>query len=142
VTAPERVPPADAASAWVDAWSEGWANHDPAAIAARYAETCVFRSLPFRPAGRGRQAPLEYARQSFAEEQSARFAFGGPVVSDNGRAAVEYRAVITAADGSITTIAGVSMLRFGPDGLVTEHLDTWAEAPGDLGIAIRPEAPR
>jgi len=133
---------AEAASAWVDAWSEGWANHDPEVIAARYASDCVFRSLPFRAAGRGRQAPLEYARQSFDEERSARFAFGAPVVSANGRAAVEYRAVIIAPDDSVITIAGVSMLRFGDDGLVTEHLDTWTEAPGDLGIAIRPEASR
>jgi nuclear transport factor 2 (NTF2) superfamily protein len=133
---------AEAAAAWVDAWSEGWARHDPDVIAVRYASDCVFRSLPFRAAGRGRQAPLDYARQSFEEEQSARFAFGAPVVSANGRAAVEYRAVITARDGTIATIAGVSMLRFGEDGLVTEHLDTWTEADGDLGIAIRPEASR
>ena len=133
---------AEAASAWVDAWSEGWANHDPAAIAARYAPDCVFRSQPFRAAGRGPQAPFDYAAQSFAEEQSARFAFGAPLVAANGRAAIEYRAVITAPDGSITTIAGTSMLRFGDDGFVTEHLDTWTEAEGDLGIAIRPEASR
>lgn len=133
---------AEAAAAWVDAWSEGWARHDPAVIAARYTVDSVFRSLPFRAAGRGRQAALDYARQSFEEEQSARFAFGAPVVSANGRAAVEHRAVITAPDGSITTIAGVSMLRFGEDGLVNEHLDIWTEADGDLGIAIRPEGSR
>ena len=132
----------EAAWAWVDAWSEGWANHDPAAVAARYADDCVFRSHPFRAAGRGRQAAFDYAAKSFEEEQSARFAFGAPVVSANNRAAVEYRAVITEPDGTITTIAGISMLRFGEDGLVTEHLDTWTEADGDLGIAIRPEAPR
>lgn len=132
----------EAASAWVAAWSEGWARHDPSVIAARYAPDCVFRSHPFRTAGRGRQAAFDYARQSFEEEQSARFAFGEAVVSANGRAAVEYRAVITAANGGVTTIAGTSMLRFRDDGLVTEHLDTWTEADGDLGIAIRPEASR
>lgn len=133
---------ADAVAAWVDAWSEGWASHDPARVAAAYALDCVFRSQPFRSAGRGRQAAFDYARQSFEEEQSARFAFGAPLVAANGRAAVEYRAVITAPDGTVTTIAGTSMLRFGEDGLVTEHLDTWTEADGDLGIAIRPEASR
>jgi len=132
----------DAAAAWVEAWSDGWARHDPGAIAARYAPDSVFRSLPFRAAGRGRRAVLDYAALSFAEERTARFAFGDPVVGPNGRAAVEYRAVITAPDGDVSTIAGVSMLRFGDDGLVTEHLDTRAEADGDLGTAIRPEAPR
>jgi nuclear transport factor 2 (NTF2) superfamily protein len=136
------VTTAEAAAAWVDAWLEGWANHDPAIIAARYAEDCTFRSLPWRPAGRGRQAAFDYARESFEAEQSARFSFGAPVVSDRNRAAVEYRAVITASDGAVTTVAGVSMLRIGEDGLITEHLDTWTEAPGDLGTAIRPEAPR
>lgn len=133
---------ADAVAAWVEAWSEGWAAHDPARVAAAYALDCVFRSQPFRAAGPGRRAAFDYARQSFDEEQSARFAFGAPLVAANGRAAVEYRAVITARDGSVTTIAGTSMLRFGDDGLVTEHLDTWTEAAGDLGIAIRPEVPR
>lgn len=133
---------AEAASAWVDAWSDGWARHDAAVIAARYAPDCVFRSQPFRDAGRGRQAAFDYAAQSFGQERSARFAFGAPLVAANGRAAVEYRAVITAPDGTVSTIAGTSMLRFGGDGLVTEHLDTWTEAEGDLGIAIRPEASR
>jgi nuclear transport factor 2 (NTF2) superfamily protein len=132
----------EAAGAWVDAWSDGWARHDPAVIAARYGPDCVFRSHPFRDAGRGRQAAFDFAEGAFKQERSARFAFGAPVVSATGRAAVEYRAVITAADGNVSTIAGASMLRFGEDGLVTEHLDTWTEADGDLGIAIRPEASR
>ena len=55
----------EAASAWLAAWSKGWARHDPAVIAGRYAPNCV-----------------------------------------------------------------------------AEHLDTWTEADGDLGIAIRPEASR
>ena len=133
---------AEAVAAWVDAWSEGWARHDAAAIAARYAIDGAFRSHPFRTTGRGRQAAFDFARRAFAEEQSARFAFGPPLVAANGRAAVEYRAVITTIDGAVTTIAGTSVLRFGDDGLVTEHLDTWTEADGDLGIAIRPEASR
>ncbi len=132
----------EAAGAWVDAWSDGWARHDPTVIAARYAPDCVFRSHPFRETGRGRQAAFDFAQRSFEQERSARFAFGAPVVSASGRAAVEYRAVIIAADGAVTTIAGTSMLRLGEDGLVTEHLDTWTEADGDLGIAIRPEASR
>src|SRR4051794_23216471 len=132
--------PAEAARAWVDAWSDGWRRHDPEVIAARYAVDCRFRSLPFRPEGRGPAAVASYARRTFEEERASAFSFGEPIVDPDGRGAVEYRAVITSPDGmAVTTIAGVSVLRFGSDGLVTEHFDCWAEAAGDLGVAIHPE---
>jgi len=122
--------------AWVEAWKDGWARHDPAVIAARYAEDCRFRSEPFRPLEHGRSAPLEYATRSFEEERSARFTFGDPIVGTDGRAAVEYRAVITAPDGSDTTFHGVSLLEVGPDGLIAEHRDTWTELEGDHGVDL------
>jgi hypothetical protein len=40
----------EAARAWVEAWSTGWARHDPDVIAERYAENCEFISQPFRGA--------------------------------------------------------------------------------------------
>jgi nuclear transport factor 2 (NTF2) superfamily protein len=132
--------PHDAAVAWVEAWSEGWPRHDPDVIAARYAADCTFRSQPFRPADRGREAVREYARAVFEQERSARFAFAAPIVGQDGRAAVEYRAVITPVSGPVVTIAGTSSLHFDDDGFVSEHLETWTEGEGDLGIAIRPEA--
>jgi hypothetical protein len=132
----------EAARAWVEAWTEGWDRHDPDVIARRYAPDCRFRSLPFRAEGRGPGAVLAYTTEAFADEGSARFAFGQPIVAPDGRAAVEYRAVIIPSDGGTeTTIAGVSVLRFDAGGLVTEHFDCWAEAPGDHGIEIHPEIP-
>ena len=128
--------------AWVEAWQDGWARHDPAVIAARYAEDCRFRSAPFRPLEHGRSAPLAYATRSFGEERSARFTFGEPIVGADGRAAVEYRAVITAQDGSDLTIHGVSLLRVGPGGLIDEHRDTWTELEGDHGIDLVKEDAR
>jgi hypothetical protein len=130
------------ARAWVEAWKGGWARHDPAAIAARYAPDCRFRSQPFRELEHGRAAPFAYATRSFEEEQSARFTFGEPIIGADGRAAVEYRAVIIAPDGAATTIHGVSLLRIGPDDLVTEHRDTWTELQGDHGIALVKEDAR
>jgi SnoaL-like domain len=130
------------ARAWVEAWTDGWRRHDPAVIAARYAPGARFRSLPFRAEGRGPEAVIAYTSEAFREERTARFAFGEPIVAPDGRAAVEYRAVIVPSDGGPeTTIAGVSVLRFDAAGLVTEHFDCWAEAPGDQGIDIHPEAP-
>jgi hypothetical protein len=55
--------------------------------------------------------------------------FGEPIV-EGPRAAVDWWAAITAADGSVETIAGTSMLRFGEDGLVVEQRDAWAAVPG------------
>jgi len=132
----------DGARAWVAAWSDGWARHDADAVAARYAPDCRFRSHPFRDLEHGRGAARAYAARSFDEERSARFTFGEPIVGPDGRAAVEYRAVITASNGEISTIHGVSLLTIGSDGLVAEHRDCWAETAGDEGIALVKEDTR
>src|SRR5438105_342753 len=118
--------PGQAAEAWVTAWSDGWRHHDPDVIAARYADNAEFLSQPFRPITHGPAAAADYTRDAFAQERSTRFVFGEPIVADNGRAAVEYRAVIEGADGSTSTLAGTTVLRFDADGLVTEHRDYWA----------------
>jgi nuclear transport factor 2 (NTF2) superfamily protein len=128
--------PQEGARAWVEAWKDGWARHDPDVIAARYARDCRFRSQPFRGLEHGRDAAHAYAVRSFEEEDFAWFTFGEPIVGPDGRAAVEYRAVISAPDGAETTIHGVSLLRIGSDGLVEEHRDTWTELSGDHGIAL------
>jgi ketosteroid isomerase-like protein len=120
------VEPDEAARAWVAAWERGWAAHDPDVIAARYVEGCVFVSHPFREPLRGPEGARGYAQEAFAEERSSRASFGEPIVGPDGRAAVEYRATITAPDGEKATLAGVSVLRFDEAGLVTEHHDYWA----------------
>jgi SnoaL-like domain len=116
----------DAARTWVDAWMRGWSGHDSDVIAARYADTCEFRSHPFREPLHGRNGARAYAEQAFSEERSSEPNFGQPIVGSDGRAAVEYRARITTNEGDETTLAGVSVLRFDANGLVTEHRDYWA----------------
>ena len=130
----ESVTPAGAAQAWVDAWSTGWAKHDTEAIAQRYSRDCVFVSHPFRTVGRGRDAASIWVRDTFAQERSVRFVFGAPIVAPDGRAAVEYRAVITDLDGAEHTLAGTTVLRFDRTGRVLEHRDYWAIADGDHGL--------
>jgi nuclear transport factor 2 (NTF2) superfamily protein len=137
------VTPLEGARAWVDAWQDGWARHDPGRIAARYAPDCRFRSAPFRPLERGREAALAYATGSFAAESRATFTFGEPIVGADGRVAVEYRAVTWPSDGGKpTTIHGVSLLKVGPDGLIAEHRDTWTELEGDHGVELVKEDAR
>jgi nuclear transport factor 2 (NTF2) superfamily protein len=130
---------ATAATAWVEAWKRGWAAHDSASIAARYAADCIFSSHPLQPTVRGRAAAAASIRDAFADERSARFVFGLPITADD-RAAVEYRAIITGQDGVETTLAGTTILRFDEAGLVIEHRDYWATSPGDLGLDVPMEA--
>ena len=116
----------EAARAWVEAWARGWRDHDADVIAARYAEGCEFRSHPFREPLHGPGGARSYALQAFAEERVAKATFVDPIVGHDGRAAVEYRAEITTTHDDHETLAGVTVLRFNRDGLVTEHRDYWA----------------
>ena len=118
-----------AARAWVEAWRRAWPAADPEPLRAVYAENVVFRSTPFRAPHLGREGALDYARAAFADQEGFTGCwFGEPVVAGD-RAAVEYWAVIVAS-GEEVTIAGVSVLRFGPDGRVEVQRDYWVLEPG------------
>jgi hypothetical protein len=109
----------------VETWSSAWPTGDVEIVAALYSDDAVFYSHPFR----SRQIPREYVAWAFAEQVGAECRFGDPVVV-GGRGAVDWWAAITRANGSVVTIAGTSLLRFGGDGLVVEQRDAWAAAPG------------
>jgi ketosteroid isomerase-like protein len=114
-----------AARAWIEGWTRGWEAGDADAIGALYAADAVYRSHPFREPERSAR---DYAIRAFSDEELVECRFGEPVV-DGDRAAVEYWAVL-AADGEEETLAGVALLRFGPDGRVVEQRDYWAMQPG------------
>ena len=114
----------------MDVWSSAWPNGDVDAIAALYADDAVFYSHPFRD----RETPHEYVAWVFAEQADAECRFGVPVI-DGPRAAVDWWAAIRSADGSLETIAGTSLLRFGDDGLVVEQRDVWVSVPGRHELA-------
>jgi ketosteroid isomerase-like protein len=114
-----------AARAWVEGWTTGWQNADPEPIAALYADDAVFRSHPFRQPERSAR---DYALRAFADEDLVECRFGEPVVAGD-RAAVEYWAILR-ADGEEETLAGIALIRFGPDGRVGEQRDYWSMQPG------------
>jgi ketosteroid isomerase-like protein len=118
-----------AVRAWIEGWSRAWAAADADAVAALYAEDAVYRTHPFREAHRGPAGARAYARDSFASETLVACRFGEPVVA-HSRAAVEYWATLITGDGEDVTIAGLSFVRFDPDGRCTEHRDYWAITPG------------
>ena len=119
---------AAAARRWARTWQRAWERGDVESVVALYADDAVFLSQPFRSPHQGRVGAREYVSEAFAEESGVRCWFGEPVV-DGGRAAVEWWAAL-AEDGREITLAGVSMLRFGPDGRVVEQRDAWNQADG------------
>jgi SnoaL-like protein len=113
-----------AARAWIAGWSQAWPAADADAVAALYAEGAEFRSQPFREL----QDPRAYAEWAFSEQDEAECWFGEPfVISD--RALVEYWAVVR-YQGRDETIAGIAVIRIGPDGLVAEQHDYWNAQEG------------
>jgi ketosteroid isomerase-like protein len=116
-----------AARAWIEGWARAWPAGDADLLAPLYAENVVFRSHPFREP----QAPAEYARWAFADEDErlVELRFGEPVVGDSA-AAVEYWARLRRRDGTDTTLAGVAVIHFGDDGRVVEQRDYWDLADG------------
>jgi hypothetical protein len=113
-----------AARRWVAGWSQAWPAADADAVASLYADDAQFRSQPFRDL----QSPRAYAEWTLSEQDEAACWFGEPIVSGD-RAVVEYWGIVR-YQGADETIAGVALLRFGPDGLVTEQHDYWNAQDG------------
>jgi hypothetical protein len=115
----------EAARRWAEGWARAWAAHDADAVAALYASEAMFLSHPFREP----QAPRDYAAWAFADEDELIESRWGEPRAAGNRAAVEWWAVVRTGE-RVETIAGVSMLRFREDGLVTEQRDYWAIQEG------------
>ena len=113
---------------WAETWRAAWPAQDEDAVVGLYAEDAVYLSHPFREPHRGTAGAREYVRQAFAEEATVECWFGEPVAAGN-RAAVEYWAVLQEG-GREVTLAGTTVLRFRPDGLVEEHRDYWTMKDG------------
>jgi hypothetical protein len=99
-------------------WARGWPEHDAQAIEALYSDEAQWRQHPFQDPDPG------YLARVFAEEESAHCQFSTPIV-DGDRAAVPWSAQTRLVGGGTEDLAGVSLLRFGPDGLVVEERDFW-----------------
>ena len=108
----------EAAQRWADVWERGWREHDAAAIAGLYADGAFWQQHPFREPEPG------FLARVFAEEESAECQFDRPIV-DGDQAAVAWSAQTRLVDGGTEDLAGVSLLRFDPSGLVLEHRDFW-----------------
>ena len=118
----------EAAGRWAEVWKTAWEAKDTEAIVALYHPNVVFSTQPFRTPYLRRAGVREYVSQAFSEEDEPRVWIGEPVV-DGNRAAIEWWAAVT-ENGVETTLAGTSVLRFDPDGLVEEQRDAWNQIHG------------
>ena len=116
----------EAAQRWARTWQRAWPALAVEDIAALYRSDAVYRSSPFGPPEPG--GADAYLRRQFTVESSVQCRFGTPVAAGS-RAAVEWWASWVEA-GETLTLAGTTMLRFAPDGLVVDHVDYWVQAAG------------
>ena len=126
---------ADAAQRWADTWRAAWEALDLEPILALYAADVVFSTEPFREPYRGVAGVRAYLARVFAEEDAPRVRMAEPIV-DGRRASISWWAELE-EDGVDTMLAGTSVVRFDPDGLVVEQWDAWNAASGR-----RPPPPR
>jgi nuclear transport factor 2 (NTF2) superfamily protein len=112
-----------AARRWAATWERAWPARDADSIVALYAADAAYRSVAFREPDRGLAGVRGYLARNFDAESGIECRFGEPLTSGD-RAAVQWWAS-WAEDGQALTLAGVTILRFAPDGLVVDHRDYW-----------------
>ena len=113
----------EAARRWSDTWKRGWESLDPEPILALYAAEASLVTEPFREPARGRDAIREYVERVLGEEEDPRVWTAEPIV-DGSHAAVAWWASLREG-GADSTLAGISLVHFGPDGLVVDQWDAW-----------------
>ena len=112
----------EAAGTWAQVWERAWPAKDVEAIAALY------RAYPFREPDLGVEVVRDYLRRNFDVEHDIQCRFGEPVAAGD-RAATQWWASWV-EDGEPLTMTGVTVLRFGDDGLILDHRDYWNSVPG------------
>jgi ketosteroid isomerase-like protein len=118
-----------AARAWAQTWERAWPAKDIEAIAALYSEQhALYRAYVFREPDRGVEGVRDYLRRNFEVEHDIECRFGEPVASGNHAATQWWASWVE--DGEPLTMAGVTLLRFGDDGLIVDHRDYWNSVPG------------
>jgi len=115
-----------AAHRWARTWERARPDRAVDDIAELYRPDAVYRSSALGPPEPG--GAVAFLRRQFALEEDVQVRFGSPIAGGE-RAAVEWWASWIEA-GQAVTLAGTSVLRFAPDGLVVDHVDYSLHAEG------------
>lgn len=115
---------------WIDAYAAAWRTRDPDAAAALFTEDGAYHDDPFGEPHRGHDGVRAYWEQTCATQDQVTTRFGTPVVEGGGgRAAVEFW-VTNLADGEPSTLVGILLLRFAPDGRCQQLREVWFARAG------------
>ena len=115
-----------AAQRWSTTWERAWPAKDVEAITALYADQATYRAVAFREPDRGLSGVRGYLARNFAAEHDIACRFGEPIAAGD-RAAIQWWANWV-EDGQPVAMAGVTVLRFDPDGHVVDHRDYWNQS--------------
>jgi hypothetical protein len=113
---------------WLAGYRDAWERRDPAAAAALFTESAVYRVEPYAEPFEGAQGVHAYWTQVTATQADVHLEYGAPVVQGD-RAAVEWWVTLK-SEGSPITLAGEFMLRFDDTGLCRELREYWHFAEG------------
>jgi hypothetical protein len=112
-----------AAQRWARTRERAWPEKAVDDIAALYHPGADYRSSAL--ADPDPDGAVGYLRRQFPNERDVECRFGEPIAMGE-RAAVEWWASWV-EDGATMTLAGTTVLRFRPDGLVSDHVDYWLQ---------------
>lgn len=115
-----------AAVRWKHAWESNWAAGTLRNVLPLYADDAVFRTYPHREADVGHDAIGVVFDTFESVATNVTCVFGEPLV-EGAWAVVEWWASWT-EDGAGMSMAGMSKVAFGADGLVIESRDYWNTA--------------
>ena len=104
-------------SEWIESYRLAWENADADAAAGLFTEDATYRSNPFRPPHRGRDAIRAYWTSATESQSNVKVTMGRPV-TDGRKVVVEWWTEMD-DDGSPLTLPGALILDFNEQGLCT-----------------------
>jgi ketosteroid isomerase-like protein len=113
---------------WLKSLAAAWERRDADAAAALFTHEATYSVDPHAPPKRGRTAIRDYWAAEVAEQHGIQVQFGTPVVAGD-RVAVEWWATLEDSADGPTTLAGIVMLRFAPDGRCAVLREYWMASP-------------
>jgi uncharacterized protein (TIGR02246 family) len=115
---------------WLADYVAAWKSYDPGAIAALFAEDCIYRYRPDGDEIRGREAIVRSWTEDDPDDPGTYEARYVPVAVDGEVAVATGSSTYTNPDGSVRTVFdNCFLIRFDADGRCAEFTEWFMERP-------------